>query len=149
MEWLLLFVKRSNSLKKVYPKLWVGSFTFMCRYELMSCSTVCTRSGHHWDRLPGKLATLQKLVDGLIHELPINFVLPDIQPLLEVASLQPMPLLYKTVTGSSGAALGLLFLSMSHEPSLRPCLTCSPRYLGICYHWSSDGSIKMYMGFLS
>lgn len=28
-----------------------------------------------------------------------------------VASLQPMPLLYKTVTGSSGAALGLLFLS--------------------------------------
>ncbi|GFZ43713.1 hypothetical protein JCM24511_01433 [Saitozyma sp. JCM 24511] len=31
-------------------------------------------------------------------------------PLLEVASLQPMPLLYKTVTGSAGAALGLLFL---------------------------------------
>lgn len=46
-------------------------------------------------------------------KLPINFVLPDIQPLLSVSSLQPMPLLYKTVTGSSGAALGLLFLSKS------------------------------------
>ncbi|WRT64944.1 uncharacterized protein IL334_001884 [Kwoniella shivajii] len=49
-------------------------------------------------------------ITGLIYLLPINFVLPDIQPLLEVASLQPMPLLYKTVTGSPGAALGLLFL---------------------------------------
>ena len=53
------------------------------------------------------------MVASLCEELPINFVLPDIQPLLEVASLQPMPLLYKTVTKSSGAALGLTFLSTS------------------------------------
>lgn len=47
----------------------------------------------------------------LMRQLPINFVLPDIEPLLNVASLQPMPLLYQTVTGSTPAAIGLLFLS--------------------------------------
>lgn len=47
----------------------------------------------------------------LTRQLPINFVLPDIEPLLNVASLQPMPLLYQTVTGSTPAAIGLLFLS--------------------------------------
>ncbi|WWC87119.1 uncharacterized protein L201_002005 [Kwoniella dendrophila CBS 6074] len=56
------------------------------------------------------LSVAAAAVTGLVYLLPINFVLPDITPLLEVASLQPMPLLYKTVTGSAGAALGLLFL---------------------------------------
>ncbi|WVQ69053.1 uncharacterized protein L199_007265 [Kwoniella botswanensis] len=56
------------------------------------------------------LSVAAAAVTGLVYLLPINFVLPDITPLLEVASLQPMPLLYKIVTGSSGAALGLLFL---------------------------------------
>ncbi|OCF37465.1 GabA permease [Kwoniella heveanensis BCC8398] len=56
------------------------------------------------------LSVVAAAITGLVYLLPINFVLPDITPLLEVASLQPMPLLYKTVTRSAGAALGLLFL---------------------------------------
>jgi hypothetical protein len=70
----------------------------------------CSR--HHWYCVLGKLTRLRRGFELTI-QLPINFVLPDIQPLLEVASLQPMPLLYKTVTKSSGAALGLTFLSTS------------------------------------
>ncbi|KAK1925952.1 amino acid/polyamine transporter I [Papiliotrema laurentii] len=56
------------------------------------------------------LSVAAAFLTGVVYLLPINFVLPDIQPLLSVASLQPMPLLYKMVTGSPGAALGLLFL---------------------------------------
>lgn len=36
--------------------------------------------------------------------------MPEIEPLLSVASLQPIPLFFKIVTGSPGAAFGLLFL---------------------------------------
>ncbi|WVQ81749.1 hypothetical protein IAT38_003874 [Cryptococcus sp. DSM 104549] len=57
------------------------------------------------------LSVAAAAVTGLVYLLPINFVLPhDIEALLNVQSLQPMPLLYKTVTGSPGGALGLLFL---------------------------------------
>ncbi|OWT40520.1 GabA permease [Cryptococcus neoformans Bt1] len=56
------------------------------------------------------LSVAAAAVTGLFYLLPINFVLPAIEPLLAVASLQPMPLLYKEVTGSAGAALSLLFL---------------------------------------
>ncbi|KAJ9091703.1 hypothetical protein QFC19_008994 [Naganishia cerealis] len=42
--------------------------------------------------------------------IPLNFVLPAIEPLLNVASLQPIPLFFKIVTGSPSAAFGLLFL---------------------------------------
>nr|ODN86931.1 GabA permease [Cryptococcus depauperatus CBS 7841] len=56
------------------------------------------------------LSVAAAAVTGLVYLLPINFVLPAIEPLLAVTSLQPMPLLYKQVTGSTGAALGLLFL---------------------------------------
>lgn len=43
-------------------------------------------------------------------KIPLNFTLPDIEPLLNVASLQPIPLFFKIVTGSPGAAFGLVFL---------------------------------------
>lgn len=43
-------------------------------------------------------------------QIPICFTLPDIEPLLSVASLQPIPLFFKIVTGSPSAAFGLLFL---------------------------------------
>ncbi|KAL0255391.1 hypothetical protein I308_100195 [Cryptococcus tetragattii IND107] len=56
------------------------------------------------------LSVAAAAVTGIVYLLPINFVLPAIEPLLAVASLQPMPLLYKEVTGSAGAALGLLCL---------------------------------------
>ena len=42
--------------------------------------------------------------------VPILFVLPDVDTLLSVASGQPMPLLYKIVTGSPGGGFGLLIL---------------------------------------
>lgn len=82
-------------------------------------------------------------------QLPINFVLPDILPLLNVASLQPMPLLYQTVTGSTPAAIGLLFLSMSiPDFSSTPWLNmpASPRHLGFRHDRLVDGRVEVHMG---
>lgn len=56
------------------------------------------------------LSVVAAAITGVVYLLPINFVLRDIEDLLGVASLQPMPLLYKLVTGSPSAAAGLLFL---------------------------------------
>lgn len=49
-------------------------------------------------------------VTGLVYLIPILFVLPDVQMLLDVANGQPIGLLFKTVTGSAGGGFGLLFL---------------------------------------
>ncbi|KAF2810742.1 amino acid transporter [Mytilinidion resinicola] len=49
-------------------------------------------------------------VTGVIYLIPILFVLPDVQLLLNVANGQPIGLLFKTVTGSAGGGFGLLFL---------------------------------------
>lgn len=49
-------------------------------------------------------------ITGLIYLIPILFVMPDIQMLLDVANGQPIGLLFKTVTGSAGGGFGLLFL---------------------------------------
>jgi amino acid transporter len=49
-------------------------------------------------------------VTGVIYLIPILFVLPDVQLLLNAASGQPIGLLFKTVTGSAGGGFGLLFL---------------------------------------
>lgn len=49
-------------------------------------------------------------VTGILYLVPILFVLPDIQMLLDVANGQPIGLLFKTVTGSASAGFGLLFL---------------------------------------
>lgn len=112
----------------------------------LCCSRRCYRY-----RLPCKstsftLAPSKELTDS---QLPINFVLPAIEPLLAVASLQPMPLLYKEVTGSAGAALGLLCLS-------KQSLLCwkshdlikyvSSRHLGLCCHWFIDCRLSLHMG---
>src|SRR3954471_21938718 len=47
---------------------------------------------------------------GIVYIIPILFVLPDVQLLLDVANGQPIGLLFKTVTGSAGGGFGLLFL---------------------------------------
>lgn len=47
---------------------------------------------------------------GVIYLIPILFVLPDPQMLLDVANGQPIGLLFKTVTGSAAGGFGLLFL---------------------------------------
>lgn len=49
-------------------------------------------------------------ITGVIYLLPILFTLPDVTTLLSVANGQPIGLLFKTVTGSSGGGFGLLFL---------------------------------------
>ena len=49
-------------------------------------------------------------ITGVIYLIPILFVLPDVQLLLDVANGQPIGLLFKTVTGSAGGGFGLLFL---------------------------------------
>lgn len=49
-------------------------------------------------------------VTGVIYLIPILFVLPDIQMLLDVANGQPIGLLFQTVTGSAAGGFGLLFL---------------------------------------
>ncbi|KAI1338269.1 gaba permease [Xylariaceae sp. FL0016] len=49
-------------------------------------------------------------ITGLIYLIPILFVLPDIQMLLDVANGQPIGLIFKTATGSAGGGFGLLFL---------------------------------------
>lgn len=57
------------------------------------------------------LSVVAAAITGVVYLLPIIFVLPDIEPLLNVVSLTPMPLLYKTVTGSAAGGVGLLSLS--------------------------------------
>lgn len=47
---------------------------------------------------------------GIVYLIPILFVLPDIDLLLNVANSQPIGLLFQTVTGSPGGGFGLLFL---------------------------------------
>ncbi|KAF2146051.1 uncharacterized protein K452DRAFT_219377 [Aplosporella prunicola CBS 121167] len=49
-------------------------------------------------------------VTGVIYLIPILFVLPNVETLLNVANGQPIGLLFKTVTGSAGGGFGLLFL---------------------------------------
>lgn len=47
---------------------------------------------------------------GLLFLIPVLFVLPDVQELLNVASGQPIGTIFKTATGSAGGGFGLLFL---------------------------------------
>lgn len=49
-------------------------------------------------------------ITGLIFLIPILFVLPEVQTLLEVANGQPIGFIFKTATGSAGGGFGLLFL---------------------------------------
>lgn len=49
-------------------------------------------------------------VTGLLYLIPVLFVLPDVQTLLQAANSQPIGLLFKTVTGSAAGGFGLLFL---------------------------------------
>lgn len=56
------------------------------------------------------LSVLAAAITGIVYLIPLNFTLPDIGPLLNVASLQPIPLFFATVTGSASGGFGLLFL---------------------------------------
>lgn len=56
------------------------------------------------------LSVLAAGITGIVYLVPILFVLPDVQMLLDVANSQPIGLLFKTVTGSAAGGFGLLFL---------------------------------------
>lgn len=47
-------------------------------------------------------------IAGLLFLIPLVFVLPDIQELINLASGQPVPTIIKSAVGSSGGAFGLL-----------------------------------------
>lgn len=49
-------------------------------------------------------------ITGVVYLIPILFVLPNVQMLLNVENSQPIGLLFKTVTGSAAGGFGLLFL---------------------------------------
>ncbi|KAF9885088.1 hypothetical protein FE257_000728 [Aspergillus nanangensis] len=49
-------------------------------------------------------------ITGLVYLIPLLFVLPDVKLLLNVASGQPVGLIFKMATGSAGGGFGLLFL---------------------------------------
>jgi amino acid transporter len=49
-------------------------------------------------------------ITGVVYLVPILFVLPDVQMLLDVANSQPIGLLFTTVTGSKAGGFCLLFL---------------------------------------
>ncbi|RYP44228.1 hypothetical protein DL768_009292 [Monosporascus sp. mg162] len=49
-------------------------------------------------------------ITGLLYIIPILFVLPDVQTLLDVASGQPIGLIFRTATGSAGGGFAMLFL---------------------------------------
>jgi amino acid transporter len=49
-------------------------------------------------------------VAGIIYLIPILFVLPDVGLLLSIVNGQPIGLIFKIATGSSGGGFGLLFL---------------------------------------
>ncbi|KAJ5832203.1 GabA permease [Penicillium riverlandense] len=49
-------------------------------------------------------------ITGLLYLIPLLFVMPQLKALRNVASGQPIGLLFKTVTGSAGGGFGLLFL---------------------------------------
>ncbi|KAI6782612.1 putative amino-acid permease [Emericellopsis cladophorae] len=56
---------------------------------------------------------------GLLFLIPIVFVLPDIQMLINIESAQPIPTIFKSAVGSAGGAFGLLI------PLIALCLMCS------------------------
>ncbi|EME47359.1 hypothetical protein DOTSEDRAFT_145936 [Dothistroma septosporum NZE10] len=78
-------------------------------------------------------------VTGVVYLIPILFVLPDIQMLLDVASGQPIGLLFKTVTGSAAGGFGLLFLILGILMFAGTgALTASSR---CCYAFARDGGV--------
>ncbi|KAF7187605.1 Amino-acid permease BAT1 [Pseudocercospora fuligena] len=81
-------------------------------------------------------------ITGIIYLIPLLFVLPDIQTLLDVASGQPIGTLFKIVTGSAGGGFGLLFLILGILFFAGVgALTASSR---CTYAFARDGAIPGY-----
>jgi amino acid transporter len=79
-------------------------------------------------------------ITGIFWLVPILFVLPDVQTLLTVATGQPMPLLFKLVTGSAGGGFGLLFLILGvlFFAGVGSLTNCESLYICFCARWSDS-----------
>ncbi|KAF8756630.1 Amino acid permease [Rhizoctonia solani] len=101
------------------------------------------------------LSVAAAAVTGIIYLVPILFVLPDIPTLLGVASGQPMPLLYKIVTGSPGEDSACCS-SLSELDSLpvsahlpQPCLvSCERAICAPCMALALSTIVDCLLGFL-
>lgn len=81
-------------------------------------------------------------ITGLFYLIPILFVLPPVDILLEVANGQPIGLLFATVTGSAGGGFGLLFLILGIMMFAGiGALTAASR---CTYAFARDGAIPGY-----
>ncbi len=79
---------------------------------------------------------------GIFYILPLLFTLPSIKMLLNVASGQPIGLLFKTVTGSAAGGFGMLFLILGIWLFAGVgALTASSR---CAYAFARDGAIPGY-----
>jgi amino acid transporter len=94
----VLFVNLSNSSKRHIDGLWYGSCYVRRSTETRTRGTAC-----HGSVGSGSWHYRHYLI-------PILFVLPDVGLLLRVANGQPIGLVFKIATGSSGGGFGLLFL---------------------------------------
>lgn len=99
---MLLCAKRFATLNEKYLKQWVNLWSRP--YHRGSPYSHVLRIAR------SVLSVVAAFITGVVYLIPLNFVLTRIPDLLAVASLQPMPLLFKFVVGSAGGAFGLLFL---------------------------------------
>jgi amino acid transporter len=95
----VLFVNLSNSSKRHVDGLWYGSP--MCG-DVQRPEREAPRAMVLWVAAAG--------IASIIYLIPILFVLPDVGLLLSVANRQPIGLVFKIATRSSGGGFGLLFL---------------------------------------
>lgn len=78
-------------------------------------------------------------ITGVAYLVPLLFVLPPVELLLAVKSGQPIGLIFKTATGSTGGGFGLLFLIMGiHIFAGIGALTAASR---CTYAFARDGAI--------
>ncbi|KAL6359181.1 hypothetical protein LRP88_06601 [Fusarium phalaenopsidis] len=79
---------------------------------------------------------------GLVYLIPVLFALPDIASLLAVTSNQPVGIMFKMITGSDAAALGLLLLLIvMYIFCSIGAFTASSRYT---YAFARDGAIPYH-----
>ncbi|CAF1107087.1 unnamed protein product [Adineta ricciae] len=78
-------------------------------------------------------------ITGVIYLIPILFVMPDVDKLLNISTGQPIGYLFKTATGSAGGGFGLLFLILGIQSFAGiGSLTATSRCL---YAFSRDGAV--------
>ncbi|CAI7568073.1 unnamed protein product [Penicillium crustosum] len=89
---------------------WPAGWAFFVGYGMVASMCEEVQNPHREVPKAIVLSVVAAGITGLFYLIPILFVMPNVQLLREVASGQPIGLLFKTVTGSAGGGFGLLFL---------------------------------------